>query len=41
MSENEKQTLLKNLYEVLYHTENERAFEIIGKAIDFVKTEIR
>lgn len=32
-----KQQLLDELYEVLYNTENEEAFEIIGRAIDFVK----
>jgi hypothetical protein len=32
-----KESLLNDLYEVLYFTENETAYEIIGNAIDFVK----
>lgn len=33
----DKQQLLNDLYEVLYNTENEEVYSIIGKAIDFVK----
>ena len=36
-----KEQLLENLYEVLYLTENEAAYELIGNAIDFVKGEIK
>lgn len=35
--EMDKQQLLDDLYEVYRNTENEEAFEIIGRAIDFVK----
>jgi predicted S18 family serine protease len=35
--ESEKQKLLDDLYEVYRNTENEEAFNIIGRAIDFVK----
>jgi hypothetical protein len=37
MSNTEKAILLDTLYEVLYRTESEKAYEIIGNAIDFVK----
>jgi AbrB family transcriptional regulator (stage V sporulation protein T) len=33
----EKESLLNDLYEVYQTTENEAAYDIIGKAIDFVK----
>lgn len=33
----EKENILDDLYEVLYSTENEAAFEIVGNAIDFIK----
>lgn len=33
----DKQKLLDDLYEVLYNTENEEVYTIIGNAIDFVK----
>lgn len=33
----DKQQLIDQLYEILYQTENEATFEIIGNAIDFVK----
>ena len=33
----EKQNLLNDLYEVFRNTKNEAAYEIIGRAIDFVK----
>lgn len=33
----EKQQLLDVLYEVLYYTESEEVYSIVGKAIDFVK----
>lgn len=36
----DKQQLLDTLYEVLYGTENEAAYEIVGNAIDFIKGEI-
>lgn len=36
-----KNQLLEELYEVYQSTENEEVFKIIGKVIDFVKTEIR
>lgn len=32
-----KDQLLDDLYEVLYNTENEEAFKLIGNAIDFIK----
>jgi hypothetical protein len=35
--EEETQELLASLYDVYQMTENEEVFEIIGKAIDFVK----
>jgi hypothetical protein len=35
-----KEKLLDELYEVYKNTENEEVFEIIGKVIDFVKSEI-
>jgi hypothetical protein len=37
MSEEEKESLLFYLYQVLYLTENEAAYEIASSAIDFVK----
>lgn len=37
-TEAEKQQLLNDLYYVYQNTENEAAFEIIGRAIQFVKT---
>ncbi|ULT55423.1 AbrB/MazE/SpoVT family DNA-binding domain-containing protein [Neobacillus drentensis] len=36
-SDLEKKALLDSLYEVYQSTENEAAYEIIGRAIDFVK----
>lgn len=33
----EKESLLNDLYEVYQTTENEAAYDIIGRAIDFVK----
>lgn len=33
----DKQQLLDELYGVLYNTENEEAFKLIGNVIDFVK----
>lgn len=36
-SDLEKQALLNELYEVFHNTENEEVFNIIGRAIDFVK----
>lgn len=33
----DKQSLLDDLYEVYKNTENEEAYNIIGRAIDFVK----
>jgi hypothetical protein len=36
----DKQQLLDQLYEVLYQTENEEVFSVIGDAIDFVKVEL-
>jgi hypothetical protein len=35
-----KEALLDELYEVYRNTENEEAFEIIGRVIDFVKREV-
>jgi hypothetical protein len=35
--EEEQQDLIASLYEVYQMTENEEVFEIIGRAIDFVK----
>jgi hypothetical protein len=35
-----KETLLDELYEVYRNTENEEVYEIIGKVIDFVKSEV-
>lgn len=35
----DKQQLLDDLYYLLYWTENEAAFEIVGNAIDFVKNQ--
>lgn len=37
----DKQQLLDDLHQVLYLTENEAAYEIIGNAIDFIKEEIK
>jgi hypothetical protein len=37
MSNTEKANLLDTLYEVLYRTESEAAYEIIGNTIDFIK----
>jgi hypothetical protein len=37
VNELDKQSLLDDLYEVYKNTENEEAFEIIGRVIDFVK----
>jgi hypothetical protein len=33
----DKQQLLDELYYLLYWTENEAAYEIVGNAIDFIK----
>jgi hypothetical protein len=35
-----KEALLDELYEVYRNTENEEVYEIIGKVIDFVKSEV-
>jgi hypothetical protein len=37
MNQTEKANLLDALYDALYRTESEAAYEIIGNAIDFVK----
>lgn len=39
--EQEKQDLLADLYNLYQMTENEEVFEIIGRAIDFVKKEVK
>jgi hypothetical protein len=36
-TEQEKEKLLDDLYEVYRNTENKTAFEVIGRAIQFVK----